>query len=267
MSELNNENIIHKVYDDIEIIQFKRLLEFSNLVHCYTLRKHNVNINSSEANRQNFKNTYNKVSKILRINEENIVKPHQTHTDNIEIVNVPNIELNEVDGVITDKKDILLVTSSADCISLLFYDKEKNIIASIHSGWRGTVKQISKKAVEKMIKEYKSNPENIICCICPSIRKCHFEVDSDVMEIFKDKFKHTGRINEIISVGRKIEEKQKYNIDTVLINKIILEEAGLKKENIIDSGICTVCNVDDFHSYRVDKDNSGRNGAFIGLVT
>ena len=265
MSELNNENIIHKVYDDIEIIQFKRLLEFPNLVHCYTLRKHNVNINSSEANRQNFKNTYNKVSKILRINEENIVKPHQTHTDNIEIVNVPNIELNEVDGVITDKKDILLVTSSADCISLLFYDKEKNIIASIHSGWRGTVKQISKKAVEKMIKEYKSKPENIICCICPSIRKCHFEVDSDVMEIFKDKFKHTGRINEIISVGRKIEEKQKYNIDTVLINRILLEDFGLKSENIIDSGICSICHKDKINSARVQGKNYKRAIAIIRL--
>ena len=63
MSELNNENIIHKVYDDIEIIQFKRLLEFPNLVHCYTLRKHNVNINSSEANRQNFKTHITKYQK------------------------------------------------------------------------------------------------------------------------------------------------------------------------------------------------------------
>ena len=264
MSKLDNENIIHKIYDDIEIIQFKKLLEFSNLVHCYTLRKHNINISKNEE--QILKNSYHKVSKILNINEESIVKPHQSHTDNIEKVNVPNTKLDEVDGLITNKKNILFATTSADCISLLFYDKSKNVITDIHSGWRGTVKKIGKKAVEKMIEEYGSNPEDIICCICPSIRKCHFEVDIDVMEIFKKEFEYTGRINEIISTGRIMEDKQKYNIDTVLINKIILEEAGLRKENIIDSGICTVCNSDCFHSYRVDKQASGRNGAFIGLV-
>lgn len=264
MSKLDNENIIHKIYDNIEIIQFKKLLKFPNLVHCYTLRKHDVSISSNDE--QMLKNSYHKVSKILNINEENIVKPHQTHTDNIEKVNAPNTQYEEVDGLITNKRDILLATTSADCISLLFYDKNKNVIADIHSGWRGTVKEIGKKAVEKMIKEYGSNPEDIICCICPSIRKCHFEVDIDVMEIFKKEFEYTGRINEIIEKGRIVEDKQKYNIDTVLINKIILEEAGLKKENLIDSGVCTVCNSDYFHSYRVDKQDSGRNGAFIGLI-
>ena len=263
MSKLDNENIIHKIYDDIEIIQFKKLLEFPNLIHGYTLRKHGINISSN--NKKVLKESYNKISKIFNIDETNIIKPHQTHTDIIEVVKNPNIEFNEVDGLITDKNNILLVTTSADCISLLFYDKRKNLIADVHSGWRGTAKKIGKKAVIKMIKEYSSNPEDIICAICPSIRKCHFEVDTDVMEIFKKEFEYTGRINEIISVGRKVEEKQKYNIDTVLINKILLEEAGLKKENIIDSGICTVCNSDCFHSYRVDKQESGRNGALIRL--
>lgn len=266
MSKLDNENIVHKVYDDIEIIQFKKLLEFPNLVHCYTLRKHGVNIISNPQKEEMLKESYHKVSKILNIDEENIVKPHQTHTDNIELVNDPNTKFEDVDGVITDKKNIMLDTTSADCISLLFYDKTKNIIADVHSGWRGTVKKIGKKAVEKMIREYSSNPEDIICCICPSIRKCHFEVDTDVMEIFKNEFEYTGRLNEIILKGRVTEDKQKYNIDTVLINKIILGEAGLKQENIIDSGICTVCNSDCFHSYRVDKQDSGRNGAFIGLI-
>ena len=65
MSKLDNENIIHKIYDDIEIIQFKKLLEFSNLVHCYTLRKHNINISKNDE--QILKNSYHKVSKILNI--------------------------------------------------------------------------------------------------------------------------------------------------------------------------------------------------------
>ena len=117
-----------------------------------------------------------------------------------------------------------------------------------------------------MIKEFDCNPKNIICCIGPCIKKCHFEVDEDVMKLFQNKFEYTGKINEIIEKGRKQADKQKYNIDTTLINKIILQETGLLPENIIDCDICTVCNSDYFHSYRVDKEKSGRNGAFIGML-
>ena len=83
--------------------------------------------------------------------------------------------------------------------------------------------------------------------------------------MFKNEFEYTGRINEIIEQGKIIEGVQKYNIDTTLINKIILQEIGLREQNIIDSNLCTVCNSDLFHSYRVDKEASGRNGAFIGM--
>ena len=59
--------------------------------------------------------------------------------------------------------------------------------------------------------------------------------------------------------------KEKWNIDTVLINKIILEQKGLKLENIIDSGICSVCNSDLIHSYRVEKQGYGLSTAIISL--
>ena len=84
--------------------------------------------------------------------------------------------------------------------------------------------------------------------------------------MFKNDFAYINRIDSIIETGIKVDRIKKYNVDTTLINKIILKEVGLKDENIIDSNICTVCNSDLFHSYRVDKEKSGRNGAFIGMV-
>ena len=263
MNKLNNETIVHNVCNTIEIIQFKRLLEYPNLVHGYTLKKHGINFSRKPENMEILQNSYRKIKKAL--DEISIIHPHQMHTNNVKVVNFEDEELEDVDGVITNKKDLLLCTTSADCISLLFYDDNKKVIGDVHSGWRGTVKKISKKAVEKMIQEYDCNPKDIICCICPSIRKCHFEVEEDVMKIFKNEFEYTGKINEIISIGRKVENKQKYDIDTVLINKILLEDIGLQPQNIIDCGICTVCNFDDFHSYRVEKENFGINGAFIGM--
>ena len=71
----------------------------------------------------------------------------------------------------------------ADCTPLLFYDPIKNVIANTHSGWKGTLQTIGVKTVEKMMSEYECKAKDIICCIGPHIRKCHFEVDADVKEL------------------------------------------------------------------------------------
>lgn len=263
---LTNNITIHQNVNGTEFIQFRKLSEFSNVKHCYTLRKNGINVQIKDGDKTDLLNSYKKVADALEFNYNNTVKPHQTHTDRVESVNSTSDKFEEVDGVVTNKKDIILCTTSADCTSLLFYDDDKKVVSDVHSGWKGTLQKIGKKSVEKMIKDYGGNPKDIICCICPHIRKCHFEVEEDIMQMFKNEFEYTGRIDEIIETGRKVDGVQKYNIDTTLINKIILREVGLKEENIMDSEICTVCNSDLFHSYRVDKEKSGRNGAFIGMV-
>ena len=289
MKNLTNNLIIQKNIDGTEILQFRKLLEFPNLKHCYTLRKNDINVQIKNGDEteliESYKKVVNSLNNVSNVNNlkdisntnekqnqkhlfniENIVKPHQTHTDKVEVVNNSTEIFENVDGIITNKQNLLLCTSSADCTSLFFYDDEKKVGGDVHSGWRGTLQKIGKKAVEKMIKEFNCKPENIICCISPCIRKCHFEVEEDVMNDFKKEFEYTGKINEIIEKAKIINNIQKYNIDTTLINKIILEEIGLKKENIIDSGICTVCESNLFHSFRADGEKSGRNGAFIGMM-
>jgi murein DD-endopeptidase MepM/ murein hydrolase activator NlpD len=79
--------------------------------------------------------------------------------------------------------------------------------------------------------------------ICPSIRQDHFEVDQDVYDEFAKAYP------EIIE---EITEKKggKFHIDTVRCNTWLLERAGVKMENIIDSGLCTVCHKDLINSYR-----------------
>ena len=164
--------------------------------------------------------------------------------------------------MITNEKDIILATTNADCILFLLYDTENKVIANVHSGWRGTVQRIAIKTVQKMQKEFNSKPENIICCICPSIRKCHFEVGKEVKEIFQDEFKD-------IDLDKVIEEtkpKEKWHIDTIEINKILLKRLGLKEENIIDSKICSVCNHNIIHSYRMEKEKYGLETAIIEKI-
>jgi len=230
------KNIIITKKNNIEYLQFKKLLEYDNLQHCITLRTGDLDfgaIDNFSEKEAEFIENYKRICDALKFDYNNIIRPKQTHTDNIEIITKKQekIEifpeyLDNVDGLITNQKNIILATSYADCIPLMFFDPIKNVIASIHSGWQGTLKKIGKKAVQKMIDNFNCKPENIICTIGPSIRTCHFEVQNDVSELFYEEFKYTNKINEIIKDNK---------IDTVLINQIILQEIGLKKENIIDS--------------------------------
>ena len=279
--DVSNENVIHVKKNGIEYLQFKKLLEYEDdISHAYSLGI-DRNFRTAKANKEKLdKDIYDKtiedykhLSKQIGLDYINIVKSNQAHTNEVKIVkskikkDEPDFNLEEytkTDGLITNKRNIGLSTTNADCILLLFYDPIKKIIANTHSGWRGTLQRISVKTVEKMRKEYGSNPEDIICCICPSIRKCHFEVDKDVKDMFEEEFQDLGKENLENIIEEKIKDK-KWNIDTVLINQIILEKVGLKKENIIDSKICSVCNKDLIHSYRAKKEGYGLNTALIYL--
>lgn len=281
MKDLSNENVIHIIKDNIQYLQFGKLLEYKDIItHAYPLgidlnfRADKINKQSTEKDEEEQDiESYKKVCSELGLNYINIVRGNQEHTDNIQIVNekinkeTPDINItqyNDTDGLITNKKNLILSTTNADCILMLFFDPVTRTIANVHSGWKGTIQRISVKTVEKMEKEFNCNPQDIICCICPSIRKCHFEVDLDVKEMFEKEFQDL-QISESKEIMEKQINKEKWNIDTVLINKILLKQKGLKTENIIDCGICSVCNSDLMHSYRVEKQGYGKSTALISL--
>lgn len=277
--DLTNQNIIHKKVRKVEYIQFKKLLEYQDIItHAYSLGTdknfRTARVNKEELTKEKYKEAikdYKELCDVIGCDYKNLVKTNQEHTDCVKIVtkkikkDEPDfnlIEYNKTDGLITNQPEKILSTTNADCILLLFFDPVKKVIANSHSGWRGTLQKIGIKTVRKMKEEFNCNPKDIICCICPSIRKCHLEVDSDVKEKFEKEFQDIERISEIIE--EKIPNK-KWNIDTVLINQILLEREGLEKENIIDSGICSVCNSNLIHSYRVEKEGYGLNTALIEL--
>lgn len=279
--DLSNENVVHIKKGKQEYLQFRKLLEYEDIItHAYSLgidknfrtaKVGGVNLEKEEYDKA--LGDYKELCKSIGCDYKNLVKTNQSHTDNVKVVenkiekDKPDFnkeEYNNTDGLITNKKNLILSTTNADCILLIFFDPVKKAIANVHSGWRGTIQRISVKTVEKMKKEFDSKPEDIICLICPSIRKCHFEVENDVKSLFEEEFKDLGKENLDKIIEEKIPNK-KWNIDTVLINQIILENEGLKKENIIDSKICSVCNSDIIHSYRAEKQGYGLNTAIVLL--
>ncbi len=263
MIDLSNDNIIHIRKDDIEYIQFKKLLEYE------TILKHSIcfkplDFNLSKIGEEKLEENYKKICRTLEISYKDVVRMKQTHSDNVEILDLSSKErfYDNTDGIITQEKNIVLPIVTADCISLLLFDPQKKVIANIHSGWRGTVQRIVEKAIKKMVIKYGCRTSDIICCIGPCIGKCHFEVREDVKEIFEKEFK------DILSKNIVLDNKKDntYFIDTVLINRLMLIKLGLKNENIIESNICTVCNKNEFHSYRAEKERAGRNLSIITLV-
>lgn len=281
MKALSNENVVHIIKDNIQYLQFRKLLEYDDVMtHAYSLGT-DLNFRTAKINKQALPQneydkaieSYKKICNSLGIDYKNIVKTNQEHTDIVKTINKKinkefmDINLEEyknTDGLMTNKQNLMISTTNADCILLLFFDPVRKVIANVHSGWKGTLQRISVKTVEKMQKEFSCKPEDIICCICPSIRKCHFEVDKDVKEMFEKEFGDL-QISKSIDIMEKQKDKEKWNIDTVLINKIMLEKKGLKPENIIDSKICSVCNSDLVHSYRVEKQGYGLSTALISL--
>ena len=212
--ELSNDTVIHIKNGDIEYLQFRRLLEYSDVIsHCYSLGT-NVNFRTSSKGYENNVNNEIEYEKVISnyknlcdnigLDYRNLVKGIQRHTNNVTSVydkinkNEPDFNMKEyenIDGLITNKENIVLSTTSADCISLLFFDPVKKVIANVHSGWKGTLQRISVKTVEKMVKDFECNKEDIIVCICPSIRKCHFEVEKTVKDMFFKEFQDLGQDN------------------------------------------------------------------------
>ena len=111
------------------------------------------------------------------------------------------------------------------------------------SWWSATEIEILRKTVDQMAAQYHADRSSIVAVIGPSIRACCFETDADVPTAMESVM--GSRVQPFISP-----RGQKYDIDLQGINRMSLLSAGLRDENIIDSGICTKCEHEEFWSHR-----------------
>ena len=88
---------------------------------------------------------------------------------------------------------------------------------------------------------------------------------SDVESECRKIFEYTGKLEEIIEFKGVENDEEKFMIDTILITKLLLKEAGVKEENIVDSNICSLCANEKINSRRGDGGHFGLNAAFIKL--
>jgi len=163
--------------------------------------------------------------------------------------------LCDIDAMVTNLSGICLVTQAADCVPILFYDPINKVIGAAHAGWKGTVAKIPSEVVKKMKSEYGSNPSDLVVGIGPSIGPCCYEVGAEVVHLVGDSF---GIEDGLIIKNEKFSGAI-FNLWAA--NARTLVEAGVKKENIEVSGVCSKCNNDVFFSARAG--DKGRFGAGI----
>lgn len=212
---------------------------------------------------------YKLLCKSMGVDADSLVLSDQVHDTKVKYVTKEQTcngriqkKLQGIDGLYTDKKGICLATSYADCVPLFFVDPVKRVIASSHSGWRGTVQKIGAKTVLALEQRFGSNRRDIVSVIGPSICQECYEVSQDVIEQFADEY--TMEQMEQIAYCSD-QENRKYKLDLWAANFIQLKEAGLLPENIHVSSICTCCNEKLLFSHRASRGKRGNLNGFISL--
>ncbi len=213
---------------------------------------------------ENFK----RIAEVFNSSPEQMVFSKQTHTTNVRLVtkedcgkgSVRPADYDDVDGLITNVPGIILCTFYADCVPLYFVDVKNKAIGLAHSGWRGTVNKMGEQVLKKMQEAYGTRPEDVTAAVGPSICQNCYEVGEEVADAFKESFGEEWRY--LLRDGAM---EGKYQLDLQEANRRILAGAGIPKEQIAVTDICTCCNSGLLFSHRASKGKRGNLGAFLEL--
>lgn len=217
-----------------------------------------------EAVKENFK----RMAAAIGVEEESITFSKQTHTTNVREVTLEDkgkgltkaLDYDDVDGLVTNVPGICLATFYADCVPLYIVDPKHKAIGLSHSGWRGTVGKIGARTIQKMKELYGSRAEDLYVAIGPSICQDCYEVTEDVILQFQANFEE-----EYWKDLYYKKENGRYQLDLWKANEIVFLEAGIAKEHLAVTNLCTCCNSALLFSHRASQGKRGNLGAFLAL--
>ncbi len=156
----------------------------------------------------------------------------------------------EADAFITDAPRLPIAIRTADCVPVFIFDPVHQAIGLAHAGWKGTYKMIAAKTVQRMAETYGSKPLDLKVVLGPSIRVCCYQVGEEFRDYFPSHVK--DRAGNLYA-------------DVVAANKEQLLQAGVRSENIFDSGRCTCCDKNYF-SFRREGPKAGRMISLMMLL-
>lgn len=162
-----------------------------------------------------------------------------------------NTKIPQGDALWSKDFDLGLMVKTADCLPILIATPQ-NIFA-IHAGWKGLASGIIEKALKPL-----GDPTKALAFVGPHISKCHFEVHLEVAESVQLALPPDKR-SSVISPHP---DEGKVFLDLGAVSRVQLTMLGIPSENIWVTNECTFRNP-DYHSFRRDHGNSGRNYSLI----
>lgn len=271
-----NDEEIFELADSLPVLQYKKFKELDFIEHCFTTREGGVSQGMFESMNLSFSRgddpeavfeNYRRVATALHRDVEDFVCSDQTHTVNILKVDssfagkgvTQERDYRDIDGLITDVPKIVLSTFYADCVPLFFVDPVHRAIGLSHSGWRGTVGRIGARTIEAMQQAYGTQPKDVWVAIGPSICQDCYEISQDVADEFCKEFPN---YQEDILIPKN---HGKFQLDLWRCNELLLLEAGVTKEHLITTNVCTCCNHKYLFSHRATQGKRGNLGAFLSI--
>ncbi len=163
------------------------------------------------------------------------------------------------DAMITNQPGVVLLSMHADCLPILLVDPLTPAVGVVHAGWRGTVANVAGAAISAMSDAFGTDPGSVLAYLGPSISAACYEVGDDVAAAWTAL---TGSDDQRSAIqpfaGR-------WTFDLAGANAHLLHAAGVRPENLEQSGICTRCGGIDWFSHRGQGPTTGRFGAMIAL--
>jgi YfiH family protein len=163
-------------------------------------------------------------------------------------VDEPGGVVQGVDALVTDRREVALFATYADCYPIVLWDPKRRCAALAHAGWRGTVAGVTSAAVRKMADEYGSKPADVLAGIGPGICGTCYEVGKDVASQFDQRFVKPGG-------------DDRFFLDLAAANRAQLEAAGVAEVYVL--GLCTK-ETPFLPSHRREADGA-RFGAIVAL--
>ncbi|MDO9153880.1 MAG: peptidoglycan editing factor PgeF [Paludibacter sp.] len=249
-------------------INYRIYNKFPSIAHFCTTRNGGVSVGNYASynigpycgdNIENHKQNLQMLSKKLGIETEKIIIPYQTHETVVKKIDekffglsaYKRIEfLSGVDGLTTDLHGVCIGVTTADCVPLTLYDPANQAIGIAHAGWRGTCGKIAGKIIEKMVKDFGTNPKNIFAVIGPSISQKAYHVGKEVLTAFDAAGFPVNEFSEF--------RNNPFYLDLWKANHWLLTQAGVPVHQIEITGICTFTEHKKFFSARRLGIKSGR---------
>ncbi len=245
-------------------INDKKILKSSLIQYSqafFTTRESVTTANALEDLKPFSEENIREIASFLKIPQESIISPTQTHSPNIAVAKKGN-NYPYTDALILKDTDIAILLNFADCTPIIIIDEEKNIGAIAHAGWRGTAANITAKTVEILKNDFKCNPKNMKALIGPAISMKNYQVDKEVFEKLSSTLSRA-----YIDFYSYDNETGKFNLDLKTVNLHQLVEAGLDIQTIDKCDYCTYDSNDIFFSYRKENGKTARHSAILKLYT